>query len=84
MKKELPVAVQREILRLERRVFQLEKQLDRQKVRYEERLAELKAENHKLRTTPMFMTVERQKELQERRGVALRGTILLPLDDPTI
>lgn len=65
------MAAQREILRLERRVFQLEKQLDRVKARYEGQLAELRAENHKLRTTPMFMTVERQKELQERRKAAL-------------
>jgi hypothetical protein len=69
----LSVATQRKIFQLERRVFKLEQQIARMKAKYEKEISALKAENQKLTTQPTFMTIERQRELQERRKAALRN-----------
>ena len=73
MPKELPIATQRRILKLEQRVFRLEQQIARAKTKYEKQIGKLKEENHKLRTQPLVMTEERRAELIERHHAALSG-----------
>ena len=67
MPKELPIATQRQILKLEQRVFKLEQQIARMKSKHEKQIADLKAENHKLRNAPIIMTEEKRAELIARR-----------------
>ena len=69
----IPVATQRKILKLERRVFTLEQQIVRLKAKHEKELAKLRAENQKLRDQPIVISekqrlrlIELRKQLQEK------------------
>jgi hypothetical protein len=62
-----PIAAQREILRLERRVFKLEQQLVRTKAKYEKQIAELKNCRRSV-----LAGKDRLKLIEARRKTALR------------
>ena len=68
MPKDLPIATQRKILKLERRVFKLEQQIARLKLKYEKQIAQLKEENQKLRTGPIPITKEMLEQIRAARG----------------
>jgi hypothetical protein len=70
MPKKPPIAVQRQILKLEQRILKLEQRLASVKAKYEKRLAKVEAENHKLRTRPFSMPEEQRRELIARRDTA--------------
>lgn len=61
------------ILRLERSVFKLDQQIVRMKAKHEKEISVPKAENQKLTLQPVLITIEKQRELQERRKAALRN-----------
>jgi hypothetical protein len=71
MPKKLPIATQQQILKLEQRVFKLEKKIAAQKSNYEKRIATLKAENQQLRSAPITITEERLEQLQAARRAVL-------------
>jgi Tup N-terminal. len=68
MPKDLPIATQRNILKLKERVFKLEQQIVRLKSKYEKQIAHLKAENQKLRTRPYPLTKEQLEQMRAACG----------------
>ena len=62
-----PVATQRKILKLERRVFTLEQQIVRLKAKHERQVATLHAENQRLRNQPIVVSEEQRARLIEQR-----------------
>jgi hypothetical protein len=75
MPKKPSIATELEILKLQRRVFQLEQQLVSMKAKYEKQITKLKA-----RKPPVITDVQRQK-LIARRDRALKANA--PLRSPT-
>jgi chorismate mutase len=68
MPKDLPIATQRQIFKLEQRVFKLEQQIVRLRSKYGKQIAQLKAENQKLRTKPISITKEQLEQIRTLRG----------------
>ena len=73
MPKNFPIAAQRQILKLERDVLKLEQKLASAKKKYEKQIADLKTENHKLRTRRFIVPEEQRAELIARRDKALEA-----------
>jgi hypothetical protein len=73
MPKDLPIATQRKILKLEQRVFKLEQQIVRLKLKYEKQIAHLNAEKQKLRTRPVTLTKEQLEQIRALRSQAEHG-----------
>jgi hypothetical protein len=67
MPKELPVAAQRIILKLERRILKLEQQKDQLKAKHAKQIAKLEAENLKLRTAPIPISKEQLEQIRALR-----------------
>ncbi len=70
MPKKLPISTQRQILRLEKRVFNLEQKLVRQKAKYEKQIAELKARKQPVVTEEERLKLLARHEKAERANEA--------------